>query len=81
MSDYARATGRSVRSQHLADAGARPPRALSAAEQARVAENRAFVLEHMPELAPLIKELHAAGFIPGWRSVENCELGSRETEK
>lgn len=46
--------------------------------RAPVADNRAFVIEHMPELVDLIKELHAAGLIAGWRSVQNCKSLSRK---
>lgn len=52
----------------------RPLRALSAAEQAKVAENRAAVHKYMPEMLPFIKELHEAGLIDGWRSVVKVEL-------
>lgn len=52
----------------------RPLRALSAAEQEKVAENRAAVHEHLPEMLPFIKELHEAGLIDGWRSVVKVEL-------
>ncbi|OGT21498.1 MAG: hypothetical protein A2342_09495 [Gallionellales bacterium RIFOXYB12_FULL_54_9] len=52
----------------------RPLRVLSAAEQAKVAENRAAVHEHLPEMLPFIKKLHEAGLIDGWRSVVKVEL-------
>lgn len=52
----------------------RPLRTLSVAEQAKVAENRAAVHEHLPEMLPFIKELHEAGMIDGWRSVVKVEL-------
>lgn len=50
------------------------PRPLSDAETDRVAENRAFVHEHLPELVPFIKDLHAEGLIDGWRAIGNCKL-------
>lgn len=52
----------------------RPLRALSVKEQATVAENRAEIHEYMPEMLPIIKEMHAAGLIDGWRSVVKVEL-------
>lgn len=52
----------------------RPLRALSAAEQEKVAENRAAVHKYLPEMLPFIKELHEAGLIDGWRSVVKVEL-------
>ena len=60
-----------------------PPRSvlrqLNPAEQARVASSKALIYEHLPELVPLIKELHEAGLIDGWRSVGKIEL-SRKVE-
>lgn len=55
-----------------------PLPALSATEAAHVEANRQFVLEHMPELLPLIRALHAEGLIDGWRSVRNCTLKDTE---
>lgn len=43
-------------------------------EQARAAENRDLVREHLPEALPFIKELHEMGMIDGWRNVESVEL-------
>lgn len=73
MSDYARIKGGASASESVAvQRAARPSRQLSDAERERVAANRAFVHEHMPELVDFIKELHAEGLIDGWRAVENC---------
>jgi hypothetical protein len=63
-----------------ASAGASKPkeqRALSPAESERVAVNRDFILENMPDAASFIKELYAEGMIDGWRSVisVNTECG------
>jgi hypothetical protein len=44
-----------------------PP--LSGAEHARIKQTVAVVKARMPELVPLIKDLHALGMIEGWRSV------------
>lgn len=55
-----------------------PPRPLSPAEQAAVAENRAFVMAHMPELADLVKAAYREGMIDGWRAVGNCRLLKKE---
>lgn len=52
----------------------RPPPPLTERQQARVAENRALVLEHIPEAVPFIKDLHELGMIDGWRSVESVEV-------
>jgi hypothetical protein len=38
-------------------------------DREQIAENRAAVLEKLPELVPFIKELHALGMIDGWRNV------------
>lgn len=51
-----------------------PLRELSGAEKQQVAENRAAVHEHLPEMLPFIKELHEAGMIAGWRSIVKVEL-------
>ena len=52
----------------------KPPPALQDVDAARVEDNRRFVLEHMPELVPLIRALYAEGLIDGWRAVRNCTL-------
>lgn len=44
-----------------------PP--LSEAEHARIKATIAIVKEKMPELLPMIKDLHAQGMLDGWRSV------------
>lgn len=51
-----------------------PSPALHDGDQARVETNRRFVLEHLPELAPLIRALYAEGLIDGWRAVRKCTL-------
>lgn len=48
-------------------------------DREQIAENRAFVMENMPELLPFIKELHAQGAISGWRNV--VEVGPAEDER
>lgn len=77
MNDYARLKGSAAAT---ATAARQPsaPRALSEAEEERVAENRAFVLTHLPELVPFIKDLHAEGLIDGWRAVRNCTLSPQK---
>lgn len=37
-----------------------------------IAERRAFIHEHMPEMLPEIKKLHALGAITGWRDVTHA---------
>ena len=71
MPSYADIKGQTVR-QAKAPAAGRPVAGLSDAERERVAANRAFVLEHLPELVDFIKELLAEGLIDGWRAVDNC---------
>jgi hypothetical protein len=39
------------------------------AERTRIANNIALVKSLMPEMAPIIKELHEVGLIEGWRNV------------
>lgn len=74
MNDYVRADQPVVDNRK-----ALPP--LSDAEQARTAEARAFVLEHMPDLIPWIREFVAIGYMDGWRDVENCKKLSQEIAK
>ena len=50
------------------------PIPISPSEEARIAENKAFVLENMPDMLPFIRELHAEGLIDGWRAVTSCKL-------
>ena len=71
MPTYADIKGQPTRTA-AAQAGGRRVADLSDAERERVAANRAFVHEHMPELVDFIKALHAEGLIDGWRAVENC---------
>lgn len=70
---YAAAKGRAIQ-RPATEPQRRPPKPLSEADQQRVADNRAFVLEHIPDLVPIIKDLHAIGYIDGWRNVINCKL-------
>lgn len=41
----------------------------SMAERESIVTRRTFIHEHMPEMLPEIKELHALGMIDGWRNV------------
>lgn len=70
---YASTKGRAIQ-RPATDQPRRPQKPLSEAEQQRVAANRDFMVEHMPEAVQFIKELHAAGLIDGWRAVKNCKL-------
>lgn len=80
MTTYASIKGQPTRTapQASTTASAAPAEDLPSDEMERIADNRAFVIEHMPELVDLIKELHAAGLIVGWRSVQNCKSLSRK---
>ncbi len=72
-SDYASQKPRSAPGATTA-APAAPPRPLSPTEVARVADNKAFVQEHLPDALPLFKALFAEGLVEGWRSWDNCHL-------
>lgn len=52
----------------------RQPETLSPAEEARIADNRDLVLEHMPEMLQIIRNLHAEGLIDGWRNIKQVRL-------
>lgn len=66
--------------QANAAASVRPPKApaasaakalppLSEAEHTRIKMTIAFVKREIPELVPMVKDLHDAGLIDGWRAV------------
>lgn len=74
METYASIKGQPVQPDQLAiTAPAAPEGDLSKEAIEHITENRAFVIEHMPELVDFIKALHSAGLISGWRSVQNCK--------
>ena len=52
----------------------RPPPELTQDEMEGVARNKAAIYTHMPELVPIVKELHECGLINGWRSVGEVVL-------
>lgn len=72
MTSYAAQKGRAA--QALRSTPPAAQKALTPADDARVAANKNFVLDHMPELLPLIRDLHAEGMIDGWRAISNCNL-------
>ena len=73
---YAGAKGKSspLPASPLSGGGAKAPRPLSAAAQARVAENKGLVEAHLPDMLPFFKDLYAEGLIDGWRAVESVRL-------
>ena len=76
MTSYASIKGQVLSPEPETDPVA-PVAELSAAKIERVAANRRLVMQHMPEFVDFIKELHAVGLIAGWRSVQNCQLLSK----
>lgn len=48
------------------------PKTLTPTDDARAAANKQFIREHMPEIIPTIRDLHAEGLIDGWRSIKTC---------
>lgn len=81
MTSYAAIKGQTIKSAPVAsDTATVPSSELSDEEIQRIAENKAFVREHMPELGDFIKALHAAGLIRGWRDVQNCKLINEKTQ-
>jgi len=76
MTSYAAQKGRTAQSVRSTSPAAK--KALTPADDAQVAENKQFILEHMPELLPMIRALHAEGLIDGWRAVKNCNLNERK---
>jgi hypothetical protein len=69
MTSYAAQKGRAATVAQPVSRQASAP--LTEAEEARIAENRDLILEHMPEMLPIIRNHHAEGNIDGWRSVIN----------
>lgn len=51
-----------------------PP--LTEVQHARIKKTIAIVKEEMPEIVPMIKELHAMGMIDGWRSVHATKINN-----
>lgn len=72
MTSYAAQKGRSLPQSQAAPAPAAKP--LTTADEAAIEANKAFILEHMPEMLPIIRHLHAEGLIDGWRAVKRCVL-------
>lgn len=70
MSSYAAQKGRAA--QSVRSTPKIEPKPLTAAEELRVAEAKAFILEHMPEMLEIIRDHHAAGNIDGWRAIQSC---------
>lgn len=75
MNEYARARGKEVKQPAPQIEVKRcPPLPLSEDEAAAVAEKRKLVLQHMPEMVPMIKDLVDAGLIDGWRNVRQVTV-------
>lgn len=72
MTSYAAQKGRAAPVAQPVHQAKQAP--LSPAEEARIAETRAAILEHMPEMLPIIRNLHAEGLIDGWRSVKSLSM-------
>lgn len=70
---YASIKGRSA-PQAASTPSRRPAAPITEAESQRIRENIATVKAHLPEVVPLIKELHDAGLIDGWRAVQNVQI-------
>lgn len=72
MTSYAAQKGRSTTAAQPAAKAA--PEPLTAAEDNRIIQNRDFVQEHLRDIVPLFRNLHAEGLIDGWRAITNCRL-------
>lgn len=70
---YADAKGRSLATPQ-APREAQAPRPLTDAEAERVAFNRQQIIDHVPGAVSVIKDLHAAGLIDGWRAVIDVQI-------
>lgn len=72
MTSYAAQKGRSTQPAKAAPAPAAKP--ITPEQEAEIEANKDFILEHMPEMLPIIRDLHAEGLISGWRNVKTCKL-------
>ena len=72
MTTYAGQKGRAVPLAKAAPAPAAEP--ITPQQEAVIEANKEFILEHMPEMLPIIRDLHAEGLIDGWRNVTRCKL-------
>lgn len=75
MSSYAAQKGRTTQPTAAAPSAQAE---LTTAQEARADENKQFIREHMPEIIPTIRHLHAEGLIDGWRSIKNCNRISQK---
>lgn len=73
MSSYASQKGRAA---PVAPAAIRekPLAELSEADKASIEANKDFVLEHMPDMLPFIRDLVATDQIDGWRNIKQTKL-------
>jgi hypothetical protein len=71
MTSYASQKGRSVPQAQAAPEAAEP---ITPDQEAAIEANKEFILEHMPEMLPIIRNMHAEGLISGWRNVKSCKL-------
>lgn len=75
---YAKAKGKTAPETPAPRRPPRPAAPIDEAEHARIAANVELHKQHLPEFAPFIKELHAAGLIDGWRSIKKIEVFRKE---
>lgn len=73
MSSYASQKGRAA---PVAPAAKRekPLAELSEADKASIEGNKEFILEHMPDMLPFIRDLLATNQIDGWRNIKQTRL-------
>lgn len=53
---------------------------LTEAQKAQVQTNKDFVLEHLPDALPFIRDLVSQGSIGGWRDVKRCALLDQKSD-
>lgn len=76
MTSYAAQKGRAV--QAVRSTPKTEPKQLTTAEEERVAAANEFILEHIPDMLPMIRDLHAEGLIDGWRNIVTFRLTDRQ---
>lgn len=75
---YAKVKGKAAPEKPEARRPPRPAAPIDDDERARIAANVELHKKHLPEFAPLIKELHAVGLIDGWRAIQKIEVFRKE---
>lgn len=82
MNSYAAIKGRTTLPLQTAMPKPAAPAELTDEEQQRIDETKAFILEHLREMVPILRAFIAEGFdVVGWRNIQNCRLLSESAPR